>query len=284
MRARTTPFTSPSTPSTGLPRGLRAGAGSLATGALALALTAGLVPGTAHAADPVLGDGQVAVTVDVPQQRNVQVAADARTWPADVLESTGVPVDGNDLVKVVRDGKFVKGKGKRVRHGDRVKLIDVRKRTQVKKVRTKPRTVTVPTTKLKPGKRKVVRQGKPGVQRVKARRTTHNGRLVDYTVVQRKTVRKATPKRVLVGRKAASVPGTDGLNWAALARCESGGNPRAVNAAGYYGLYQFNVGTWNSVGGSGMPHHASPAEQTHRAKLLYKSRGAQPWPHCGRYL
>jgi hypothetical protein len=28
------------------------------------------------------------------------------------------------------------------------------------------------------------------------------------------------------------------LNWRALARCESGGNPRAVNPAGYYGLYQ----------------------------------------------
>ena len=35
--------------------------------------------------------------------------------------------------------------------------------------------------------------------------------------------------------------GVDGLNWAALAKCESGGNPRAVNPAGYYGLYQFSL-------------------------------------------
>ncbi|NHC46223.1 transglycosylase SLT domain-containing protein [Motilibacter sp. K478] len=78
--------------------------------------------------------------------------------------------------------------------------------------------------------------------------------------------------------------GLDSLNWSALARCESGGNPRAVNPAGYYGLYQFNVGTWRGVGGSGMPHHASAEEQTYRAQLLYKRSGARPWPHCGKLL
>ena len=36
--------------------------------------------------------------------------------------------------------------------------------------------------------------------------------------------------------------GVDSLNWGALAQCESGGNPRAVNPAGYYGLYQFTPG------------------------------------------
>ena len=40
------------------------------------------------------------------------------------------------------------------------------------------------------------------------------------------------------GQRARSA---DGLNWAALAQCESGGNPRAVNAGGYYGLYQFSL-------------------------------------------
>ena len=30
----------------------------------------------------------------------------------------------------------------------------------------------------------------------------------------------------------------------AIAACESGGDPTAVNAAGYYGKYQFDLGTW----------------------------------------
>ena len=74
------------------------------------------------------------------------------------------------------------------------------------------------------------------------------------------------------------------LNWRGLARCESSNNPRAVNPAGYYGLYQFNVPTWHSVGGRGYPHRAAPGEQTYRAQRLYMSRGRSPWPHCGRYL
>jgi len=75
-----------------------------------------------------------------------------------------------------------------------------------------------------------------------------------------------------------------GLNWAALADCESGGNPRAVNPAGYYGLYQFSPATWRSVGGSGLPSNASSSEQTARAQMLYNRTGASSWPHCGKYL
>jgi hypothetical protein len=74
------------------------------------------------------------------------------------------------------------------------------------------------------------------------------------------------------------------LNWRALARCESSNNPRAVNAAGYYGLYQFSPATWRSVGGSGLPSRASAAEQTRRAQILFRRSGSSPWPNCGRHL
>ena len=74
------------------------------------------------------------------------------------------------------------------------------------------------------------------------------------------------------------------LNWRALARCESSGNPRAVNAAGYYGLYQFSPATWRSVGGSGLPSRASATEQTRRAQILFRRSGSSPWPNCGHHL
>lgn len=75
------------------------------------------------------------------------------------------------------------------------------------------------------------------------------------------------------------------LNWGALAQCESGGNPSIVSANGlYHGMYQFNVDTWQSVGGSGLPSNASASEQTMRAQILYDMRGAQPWPACGGLL
>jgi hypothetical protein len=91
----------------------------------------------------------------------------------------------------------------------------------------------------------------------------------------------APARRVTVSRSGSRV---DALNWTALARCEASNNPRAVNPAGYYGLYQFDVSTWRSVGGSGMPNNASAAEQTRRAKILYSRRGSSPWPTCGRLL
>lgn len=67
----------------------------------------------------------------------------------------------------------------------------------------------------------------------------------------------------------------------AIASCESGGDPTAANPAGYYGKYQFDTGTWASVGGSGNPAEASEAEQDYRASLLYARAGSSPWPVCG---
>jgi soluble lytic murein transglycosylase-like protein len=67
-----------------------------------------------------------------------------------------------------------------------------------------------------------------------------------------------------------------------IAACESGGDPTAVDSSGtYYGLYQFDMGTWASVGGHGSPASASPAEQSYRASLLYSRAGSSPWPVCG---
>ncbi len=76
-----------------------------------------------------------------------------------------------------------------------------------------------------------------------------------------------------------------GQNWGALAQCESSGNASVVSSNGlYHGLYQFDVQTWRSVGGSGLPSQASPAEQTKRAQILFDQRGSQPWPVCGSRL
>jgi len=242
------------------------------------ALALGLVPAGAAAQEAV------AVRVKVADQPAVAVATAPRVWPGKLLEAHGVPVDGNDLVDVVRDGREVSGTRKRVREGDVVKLTEVEKVRKATRVRVPRGTVEVATTELKPGRRKVVREGRPGVRKVVKLKTLHNGEQVRARVVERTLVREPRARRVLVGRKPYSVPGTDGLNWGALANCESGGNPNAVNPAGYYGLYQFDLGTWRSVGGSGLPTAASAGEQTYRAKLLYKQRGRSPWPNCGRLL
>ena len=68
----------------------------------------------------------------------------------------------------------------------------------------------------------------------------------------------------------------------AIAACESGGNYSANTGNGFYGAYQFTQETWASVGGTGNPAAASPAEQDARAAQLYAQSGSSPWPVCGQ--
>ncbi len=68
----------------------------------------------------------------------------------------------------------------------------------------------------------------------------------------------------------------------AIAACESGGDPTAVDASGtYHGKYQFDLQTWQSVGGTGDPAAAPEAEQDRRAAALMAQAGNSPWPVCG---
>lgn len=73
--------------------------------------------------------------------------------------------------------------------------------------------------------------------------------------------------------------------WAALSRCESGGRPDAVSRNGkYFGAFQFSIGTWRSVGGSGLPTDWPYDVQLHFAKVLQARSGWGQWPVCSRKL
>jgi hypothetical protein len=67
-----------------------------------------------------------------------------------------------------------------------------------------------------------------------------------------------------------------------LAWCESTNRPWVTDPSGtYHGLYQFDLRTWRSVHGRGLPQFASRLEQGYRAVLLRRRRGTAPWPVCG---
>jgi uncharacterized protein YabE (DUF348 family) len=160
-------------------------------------------------------------------------------------------------------------------------------------------TTRTKSSKLYVGQTKVVTPGKAGTRRAVYDVLRTDGKKTKETLVSTTVLTAPVDQVVQVGTKRKPAPaapksgggggggsvggGADGLNWPALAKCESGGNPRAVNPAGYYGLYQFSLTTWHSMGGSGNPINASPAEQLYRAKLLYKKAGAGQWG-CGRHL
>lgn len=73
--------------------------------------------------------------------------------------------------------------------------------------------------------------------------------------------------------------GGPGSKWYQVAKCESNFNPRAVNKSNnaHFGLFQFKLATWQSMGGSGNPVDASPREQFERAKKLQAAAGWGQW-------
>src|SRR4029078_1342972 len=80
---------------------------------------------------------------------------------------------------------------------------------------------------------------------------------------------------------ASADPSAD--DWYQLRMCESTNRYDINTGNGYYRAYQFDLSTWRSVGGSGYPNDATPAEQDYRALILYRNRGWNPWV-CARLV
>lgn len=72
-----------------------------------------------------------------------------------------------------------------------------------------------------------------------------------------------------------------GVNWDAIAKCESGGNWAINTGNGYYGGLQFSPATWTANGGTGMPNQASRDEQIRVAENVLRTQGIGAWPTCG---
>lgn len=213
-----------------------------------------------------------------------KVSTGAKTV-ADLLEEQGVTLGATDTTRPALRAAL--------KAGQQIKVSRVSVKTVTRTVTIAPKDVRADDPKLDKGTTKVAVAGKPGKQKIVLTVTTVNGKQTARKEVSRTTVAGATPNRIRVGTKSGlDVQGgrvffhdTEfGVNWDGLAYCESTNNPKAVNnPAGFlstYGLFQFDLPTWQSVGGSGNPGDAGPAEQLKRAKLLYQQRGLEPWL-CG---
>src|SRR5690349_16343117 len=94
--------------------------------------------------------------------------------------------------------------------------------------------------------------------------------------------RAAAQRRERAAEERFASLGVSMATLESIASCESGGDPTAVSSDGTYrGKYQFDYGTWASMGGSGDPAAAPESEQDYRAAMLYASSGSSPWPICG---
>ncbi|WP_443067901.1 ubiquitin-like domain-containing protein [Streptomyces sp. NBC_01351] len=227
------------------------------------------------------------LALSVRTERSVTFLADGgertiRTNAATVreaLDQAGITLHGQDNTSVPADSY--------PRDGQTVTVLRITGTREVREERIAYAVEKTEDPSLFTGTEVVERAGRPGARRVTYSLRTVNGVRQKPRRVTEEIVREPVTQLVKVGTKPlpTSVSGADGLDWSALAQCESGGRPTATDPSGTYGgLYQFDVRTWQGLGGSGRPQDAPAAEQTYRAKKLYVQRGASPWPHCGRRL
>jgi hypothetical protein len=84
---------------------------------------------------------------------------------------------------------------------------------------------------------------------------------------------------------ATSYPATSGgVNWGAIASCESGGNWGDNTGNGFYGGLQFSEGTWLAYGGGSYASTAAGASQSQQiavAQRVLAGQGIGAWPVCG---
>ena len=82
-------------------------------------------------------------------------------------------------------------------------------------------------------------------------------------------------------------PPPAGHDWAAVARCESGGNWSINTGNGYYGGLQFSQSTWEAYGGTAFAPRADLATQGQQIAIAEKvlaGQGPGAWPVCGKLL
>ena len=98
------------------------------------------------------------------------------------------------------------------------------------------------------------------------------------------SVEQPPVKRQVAGSSPA--PGaTSGVNWDAIAACESGGNWSINTGNGYSGGLQFHPATWNGHGGqqyAPYAHQATREQQIAVAERVLATQGIGAWPTCGR--
>jgi uncharacterized protein YabE (DUF348 family) len=219
----------------------------------------------------------MALEVTTPKLVTLKVAnekAEKHNVPAatvgDLLEQVDAGVDRNDVVRPSRSSEL----------NDRTKIVVTKIGVRTKHV---PReTMPAPVQEQKDdsmmsGDSSTVREGSDGVRDVTYKLRFRNGEVVNRQVVKQQVLRQPVATIVKIGTKTVDT----GI-WDRIAACESGGNWAANTGNGYYGGLQFNLGTWQSYGGSGRPDQNSREQQIAVAERVRDAEGGYgAWPVCG---
>lgn len=197
----------------------------------------------------------------------------------DALKEMGVVLHRTDETKP--------GPASVVADGDRIVFTNVRVvRKSIQGERVDFGTVEREDDSMTEGETSVVRSGRDGLRNVTYRLVFRNGELTVRKVVRQQVLRAPVDEIVEVGTApAVEAYATGNTVWDALAQCESGGNWAINTGNGYYGGLQFNLGTWQAYGGTGLPSENSRETQIAVATRLRDATGGYgSWPGCAASL
>jgi uncharacterized protein YabE (DUF348 family) len=230
--------------------------------------------------------------ITIVHDRKTQAVTTTDATVGDLLAQLGIKVNAGDRLSLKPTAVL--------RNGQKVVLQRV-----VSKQITEQESIDFPTTKQQDSsmyndESTVVRDGQPGRASVRYSVVYVDGKLVGKTRVSSTTLTAPVPKIEKVGTKSRPAPpppsggggqappaNTSGLNWDAVAACESGGNWHINTGNGFYGGLQFDYGTWQSNGGGAYAERADLASREQQiaiANRIYAARGSSPWPVCGANL
>ena len=219
----------------------------------------------------------MALEVTTPKKVTLKVAdekAEKHNVPAatvgELLAKVDAGVDRNDIVRPSRSAELT----------DRTRIVVTKLGVRTKHVPREAIPAPVQEQKddtMMSGETETVREGSDGVRDVTYKLRFRNGEVVKRKVLEQRVLTQPVATIVKVGTKTV-----DTGVWDAIAECESGGNWAANTGNGYYGGLQFNLGTWQSYGGSGMPHENSREQQIAVAERVRDAEGGYgAWPVCG---
>jgi uncharacterized protein YabE (DUF348 family) len=196
----------------------------------------------------------------------------------DLIGQLGITVDRTTLI-LPAPGKFVV-------NGMKVKVEKVTSQVVTVRESIDFGTVKQADSSMYTDEVKVLKAGVAGSADVTYNIQSAGGVELNRQVLVRHVLSTPVTQVEKVGTKVRPVT-TSGLNWDAVAACESGGNWHINTGNGYYGGLQFNESTWLSNGGgayASRPDLASRDQQIAVADRLYAARGSSPWPVCGANL
>ncbi len=175
------------------------------------------------------------------------------------------------------------GLGSYVKPGQALKLTRIKHVTRTETLQVKFDVNVTKDAAMFEDQKTIVKAGRLGEDKAKVKLILADGKVRERVVVSRTSIRPPIDQVVRQGTKE-NPDNVDGGVWDRLAKCESGGNWKINTGNGYYGGLQFSAGTWRAMGGTGLPHQHSKAEQIKRGKILQARSGWGQWPSCTRKL